>query len=125
MVHRLILTFVCTLALAGCGSDSSSPTSPSSSNPSRNQGNAIIIGSGVSGATSAAFGSNPLTIAAGTTLTWQNEDNVAHTATSNTNVWNSGTINPGGSFSFTFTQAGNFPYRCTVHPNMVGTVIVQ
>jgi plastocyanin len=123
MSTRLILTLICAGAIAACGG-SSSPSSPSGSSQSRNQGNTIFIGGGSSGATTNAFGANPLTIAAGTTLTWVNEDNVTHTATANGNQFN-GNINPGGSFSFTFSQTGSFPYRCTLHPNMVGTVVVQ
>jgi plastocyanin len=124
-MYRFVLAFVCVAALAGCGGSDSSPTSPSSSTPSRNSGNTIFIGVGSSATSTSAFGTNPLTISAGTTLTWTNEDSVAHTATANANQWSSGNIAPGSSFSFTFTQPGNFPYHCTVHPNMVGTVIVQ
>jgi plastocyanin len=61
----------------------------------------------------------------GTTVVWQNNDTIAHTSTSNAAGWNSGTIGPGQSFQFTFTSAGTFPYHCTIHPNMVGTVTVQ
>ncbi|HUK36630.1 MAG TPA: cupredoxin domain-containing protein, partial [Vicinamibacterales bacterium] len=60
-----------------------------------------------------------------TTVVWQNNDTVAHTSTSNTNGWNSGTLQPGQSFGFTFTSPGTFPYHCTIHQNMVGTVTVQ
>lgn len=125
MVHQMLVTFILAAALSACGGSSSSPASPSPSSPSRNAGNTIIIGSGASVATTAAFGANPLTVPVGTTLTWQNEDNTAHTSTANTNTWNSGNIAPGASFSVTFTQAGSFPYHCTVHPNMVGMVVVQ
>lgn len=124
MLHRLIIV-ICAVAIVGCGGYDDAPTSPSSSGSSRNSGNTIFIGSGTSSASSAAFGTNPLTIASGTTLTWVNEDSVTHTSTANGNQWSSGNIAPGGSFSFTFSQTGTFPYRCTIHPNMVGTVVVQ
>jgi plastocyanin len=45
--------------------------------------------------------------------------------TSQNSLWDSGNINPGASFSRTFQTAGSFPYYCTFHANMVGTVTVQ
>ena len=61
----------------------------------------------------------------GTTVTWMNTDTIAHTSTSNAEGWNSGNVAPGGQFSFAFQTAGTFPYRCTIHPGMVGTVVVR
>lgn len=77
--------------------------------------------------TTDAFGANPLVINVGTTVTWVNSDRVPHTVTSVAAppVWDSGTLNPGQSFSFQFTRAGNFPYACGIHPNMTGTVQVS
>jgi plastocyanin len=63
------------------------------------------------------------TVAAGTTVTWTNSDGVAHTVTSNASAFNSGNIAPAGTFSFTFTTAGTFPYTCTIH-GMTGTIVV-
>lgn len=75
--------------------------------------------------TTTAYAPNPITIAVGGTVTWMNNDNTAHTATATAGAFDSGTIAPGASFSRTFTAAGSFPYRCTLHPGMVGTVTVQ
>jgi plastocyanin len=58
-------------------------------------------------------------------VTWTNNDNTTHTSVSDGNVWNSGAIAPQASFSRTFPTAGSFPYHCSIHPNMVGTVTVQ
>lgn len=65
----------------------------------------------------------PLTIRAGTTVTWINHDNAPHTATGS--AFNSGTLNHGDSFSFTFTQPGVYEYICAFHPNMKHTIIVE
>jgi plastocyanin len=75
----------------------------------------------------AAFGVNPLVITMGTTVTWTNTDAIAHTSTSDTGVWDSGILAPGQSFSFTFAQAGTFPYHCAIHgaASMSGTIVVQ
>ena len=85
----------------------------------------MTIPSGASTQTTAAFGTNPLTISAGTTISWVNSDNVAHTSTSDGNQWSSGNIAPGGRFNFTFASAGRFTYHCQIHPNMIGTIVVQ
>ncbi len=72
------------------------------------------------------FDPNPITIAVGDTITWTNQDGVPHTATGqNRDLLQSGTIPPGGTFSQTFSEAGEIPYFCEFHPNMNGTVIVQ
>jgi len=66
-----------------------------------------------------------LNVAVGTTVTWMNTDSISHTSTSNATGWNSGIVAPGGQFSFAFQTAGTFPYHCTIHPGMVGTVVVR
>ncbi|MDZ7675496.1 MAG: plastocyanin/azurin family copper-binding protein [Acidimicrobiales bacterium] len=75
-----------------------------------------------------------ITIPVGTTVTWANEDSVFHTVTSGTvennqgspdGTFDSGEIQPGESFSYTFDEAGEFPYYCIPHPWMQGTVVVQ
>ncbi len=72
-----------------------------------------------------AFNPPTLTVAKNTTVKWTNNDGMAHTVTSDTGVFNSGTINPGGTFSFQFTTTGTFPYHCSFHPDMTATIIVQ
>jgi manganese oxidase len=64
-------------------------------------------------------------VAVGTTITWVNNDNVAHTTTSQNNVWASPDMEPGSSYSRTFQSTGSFPYYCIYHPGMVGTIVVQ
>ena len=73
------------------------------------------------------FSPQAITVKSGTTVTWTNMDSVPHTVTSKTPSpvsFNSGTLEQGGTFSFTFTQAGTYPYFCTVHTFMTGTVVV-
>lgn len=80
---------------------------------------------------SMAFTPSTITVAAGTTITWTNNDSVSHTVTSDTGLFDSGSMSStgasgsGGSYSYTFTTAGSFPYHCTIHPSMTGTVIVN
>ncbi|MGZ3707482.1 MAG: plastocyanin/azurin family copper-binding protein [Bdellovibrionota bacterium] len=89
-------------------------TPASSSSPSANAVS-VSIPSGAVGQGPAAYGQNPLVVASGTTVTWTNNDSVPHTATSDTGAFDSGSIPPGQSYSFTFSQAGDFPYHCSIH----------
>ncbi len=72
-----------------------------------------------------AFSPSSLTVLKSTTVTWKNNDGVAHTATDDNGTWNTGTIQPGASASITFNTSGTFTYHCSVHPSMTGTIIVQ
>ena len=61
----------------------------------------------------------------GTTVTWTNNDNVGHTVTFRNGMADSRRIDAGGgTFRYTFASKGIFPYYCTIHPDMVGVVIV-
>lgn len=72
-----------------------------------------------------AFSPKNITINSGDTVVWTEEDGAFHTTTSDTGVWDSGTLELNQSFSFTFTTPGQYPYHCKPHPGMKGTVIVQ
>ncbi|MGW2253946.1 cupredoxin domain-containing protein [Kitasatospora sp. NPDC001660] len=73
-----------------------------------------------------AFSPSTLTVSAGTTVTWTNNDADAHTVTSSgSGPLNSGTLNQGASYSYTFTTPGTYAYICSIHPFMHGTVVVQ
>ena len=65
-----------------------------------------------------------ITIHAGAIVEWENFDPVDHTVTSDTGVWDSGTIAPNQKFQFQFTAVGNYPYHCSIHPSMTGMIIV-
>jgi plastocyanin len=66
-----------------------------------------------------------ITVPAGTRITWVNHDDVPHTATSTTKVFNSKALDTDDKFSFVFTTPGTFDYFCAVHPHMTGKVIVK
>jgi plastocyanin len=71
-----------------------------------------------------SFG-DPIEVAVGTTVTWTNNDTSPHTATSDDGTFQSGKIDPGASFSFTFDTAGTYEYHCEFHANMHGTITVK
>jgi len=66
-----------------------------------------------------------ITVKVGTTVTWTNQDSAAHTITADDRSWTSDNLNQGATYSHTFDQAGTFTYKCSIHPSMVGTIIVQ
>jgi plastocyanin len=66
-----------------------------------------------------------LTVKAGTTVKWANKDEEPHTVFSDTGLFRSGAIDTGETFSFKFDKPGTYHFLCTIHPRMVGTVIVQ
>jgi plastocyanin len=71
------------------------------------------------------FHPDTVTVAPGTTVTWTSDDSFAHTTTSDTKLWESGPLQPGKSYSHTFDKPGSYPYHCTVHTFMTGTVTVK
>ena len=71
-----------------------------------------------------AFTLKDVTVPVGTTVVWTNQDFAVHTVTSDTGVWDSGSLSNGKSFPFTFNQAGTFAYHCIPHPYMTATITV-
>ena len=114
MKRVLAMVSVIAFALGACSSDGSGSTSSAAAEEERVE----IV--------EFAFSPDTLTVAAGTTVTWENtETGIAHTATSDDDVWTSGTLNEGDEFSFTFDEAGTFAYFCTIPPDMTGSIIVE
>src|SRR5262245_8479756 len=110
-MHRsglyLIAIVLTSFLAASCGSSSSPATvatpptaptpTPTPSGPTSN----VRIQSGASFLTTTAYSPNPVNVSVGTTVVWTNGDSTAHTTTSDTNVWSSGSMNSNGTFSFT------------------------
>jgi plastocyanin len=71
------------------------------------------------------FSPADLAVARGTTVSWVNRDDMPHTVTSRDKVFASPTLDTDQRFSYTFAQAGTFPYYCTIHPMMTARVVVR
>ena len=71
------------------------------------------------------FSPATLTIQVGDTVTWRNADDRPHTVTSNDGAFDSGNLDEGVGFSFTFTEPGTYTYRCDYHPEMQATIVVE
>ena len=72
-----------------------------------------------------AFSPPSVTVNEGDTVTWTNEDGMAHTATGDGGAFDTGTLADGASATVTFDTAGTFAYLCSIHPTMTGTVVVE
>jgi plastocyanin len=73
-----------------------------------------------------AYDPDPVTVPAGGSITWTNQDSAPHTATATDRaVLQSGTLNEGDSFTQAFETPGTYEYFCEFHANMSGTVIVE
>jgi plastocyanin len=66
-----------------------------------------------------------LNVAAGTKITWMNNDTIPHSVTANDGKFDSGAILPGKSFQWTATDAGTVDYHCIFHPSMTAAITVR
>jgi plastocyanin len=71
------------------------------------------------------FNPSPLVVKAGSTVTWTNADDEPHNVVSDTGMFKSGGMDTNESFSFKFDKPGTYHFTCSIHPRMVGTVVVQ
>jgi len=71
------------------------------------------------------FAPTALTVAAGSTVTWTNKDDEPHTIVSDGGLFRSAALDTNQSFSFRFDKPGTYRYMCTIHPRMVGTIVVR
>jgi hypothetical protein len=84
----------------------------------------IHIPMGAASGQASAFGSSPLQISVGDTVTWVNGDNVEHSVAADDDSFSSGAIQPGASYSHSFNVSGTVTYRDSLHPDERGTVVV-
>ena len=124
--HTAPLLLVIGLLVVACGDSGGDTTTtavpdtsaPDTSAPGGSAGEATI--------TIADFTfDGPSTVAVGDTIEVVNEDTVGHTWTATGGEFNSGTLATGDTFEFTFEEAGEFDYFCSIHPDMTGTITVE
>lgn len=110
LVALTLLAVVGALA-AGCGGGKSS------SDGGQASGTAVTIDN-------LAFSPATLNVKAGQQVTWTNKQGIAHTVTADAGAFDH-QMPTGATFSFTFATAGSFPYHCSIHPSMHGTITVS
>jgi len=72
-----------------------------------------------------SFSPAELTVAAGTTVTWTNRDDIPHTVVHTDKLFKSKVLDTDEKFSYTFAKSGTYPYFCSVHPKMTGKIVVR
>ncbi len=116
---RLTVLMVLILLIAACSVPSVSPE-PVAAKPveQSTNGNVDIQMKGF------AFSPKELTVKVGTKVTWTNMDSAGHDIKATDGTWGSDTLNNGQIYSKVFDKEGTFPYVCTFHAGMTGTIIV-
>jgi plastocyanin len=66
-----------------------------------------------------------LSVKSGSVVTWTNKDDGPHTVASDAGLFRSGALDTGERFTFKFDKPGTYHYVCSVHPKMVGTIVVR
>jgi plastocyanin len=111
-LRQLLLPYISALLLAALGACVSRAT-------------AAVEGATVVIAKDFMFAPTSLTVAAGSTVTWTNKDQEPHTVVSDGGLFRSAALDSDESFSFRFDKPGSYRYICTIHPQMMGTILVQ
>ena len=72
-----------------------------------------------------SFAPETLTVPVNSTVTWVNKDDVPHVIASNDGLFKSKGLDTDDKYSYTFAKAGTYSYYCSIHPKMVGKIVVQ
>jgi plastocyanin len=120
-MRTFVIAFCAALALTGAAVAQSPSPSP--------KPDAVPTAVAAPGATvhikNFVFTPSPVTIKVGQSVEWIEDDDTAHTVTAVDASYDSGTIDKGGTYVHTYTKAGTYPYYCSFHTYMKGTVIVK
>jgi plastocyanin len=123
----LCLALSAGLVLTACGNSNSSSSSSSKKKKSKKKKSAATGAAAVT-MQNITFEPSSNQVKVGETVTWTNEESVGHDVTADDGSFKSGPpggMKQGDTFEHKFNQAGSFAYKCTVHPNMTGTVEVS
>ena len=134
LCFAVLMLVTLSVVAASCGGSGSATTTAgpaTTESPATTAGGtpSTTVGGGASGAQvvmkNFAFDPPTVTIKVGESVTWTNQDSVSHTVDADNGEFTSNDLANGATFSFTFDKAGSYPYHCSIHPTMKGTVVVQ
>lgn len=121
----LFVILAIALAVAGCTGYQQPPGPPATPQTTTAVGNTVTM-------KNFAFSPQSLTVSPGSTVAWVNQDSAEHQIVSDSlgsnaegTLFKSGMLPAGATYSFRFDNAGTYPYHCSIHPSMKGTIIVQ
>ena len=116
---RVLAALALTLSLAGCGGSGEDSAASSEAGGSSAESASVTIAD-------LAYSPTEISVAAGSEITWTNDDKAPHTVTfDDEGVDSSEELKTGDTFSTTFDEAGTYAYTCAIHPDMKATVTVQ
>ena len=129
------------LALSACASSTGGTAAPAATAPSPAPAGSAPASAPAAGGGGCTTSSEPgavtagienftfdpadVTAAVGETITWTNADSAPHTVTLDDGACDTGNIAQNASAGLVFDAAGTYPYHCTIHPNMTGTITIQ
>jgi plastocyanin len=121
---RLLSLGALAAALTACNSSNSTPTTATSgTGTGATSATVVVTINGMNGDNS--YVPNPAKLLPGQSIAWKNSDTVAHTATQDDGVFDTGVIAPGAtSAPVTMPNVGSYAYHCSIHPTMVGKIDV-
>lgn len=125
VMRRLLIAFVVAAGLlAGCGDDEPDPATPTADAPAAPAasagGKVEIVMKGL------LFEPKDVTVKAGTTVTWKNNEDIPHNVVAEEGAeFQSDTFGKDGTFDFEANRPGVVKYVCTIHPGMQGTLTVE
>jgi plastocyanin len=140
MTQIRIALLTLSLGLSGACGSYTAPTNSQNPPPPMVQANDVSIVVGASGLSTTAFSPNPKVVSLGgspsVTVRWVNKDitggdyasgtATVHNITSDNGAFTaSGSLGGNGTYSVALTTTGDYPYHCSIHPNMIGTITVN
>lgn len=72
-----------------------------------------------------SFGPGTVSVPINSTVTWVNQDDVPHTIASTDGLFKSRALDTDDKYSYTFTKPGTYSYYCSIHPKMMGKIVVR
>jgi plastocyanin len=114
------------LVASGCSNsyDSGSPVAPTPQTPTPTTSNGVVTIDIVRDNGAQSFSPNPATLPAGQTVVWHNVDSIVHRVVLNSGSLDTGDLAPGASSRPMSINTGGGPYHCSIHPSMVGTIVL-
>jgi plastocyanin len=126
-LSRTLSALFVVLLLAACGSSSSSSSHAAAKSPTTVSAAAAVSSSKVASVLISGYAFKPatITVPAGTTVTFTNHDQTAHTATSTPPAFDTGSVAPGASRALVLHRPGIYTYFCQFHAFMRASVVVK